>query len=115
MGLKTTNYKSKSTGLTFPVAYAVLQTLLLDKNKVTAKFVVQTSREKANKYDALDKVTVEFIWDRKTDLAEMAYESAKKDKKEEVYINPETFKQETKIVYGLLYGWENDIVVKKGD
>lgn len=115
MGLKTKNYKSVTKGLTFPVAYAVLDTLLLDKNVVTATFVVQTTREKANKYDALDKATVKFNWDRKSDLAEMAYETAKKYKKEEVYFNPETFKQETKTVYGLLYGWENDIVVKKGD
>lgn len=112
MGLKTTNYKSNTKGLTFPVAYAVLDTLILDKNMVTATFIVQTTREKANKYDALDRAKIKFNWDRKSDLAQMAYETAKKEKKEEKYFNPETLKFETKTTYGLLYGWEDDIVVK---
>ena len=93
MGLKTTNYVSKSTGITLPTAYAVLTNLIIEaNNQARAIFAVQSTRENAKNYRPIDVVQVYFTWDRKTDPAKMAYEAAK---------NKEL---------GVLYGWENDIV-----
>ena len=111
MGLKTTNYVSKSTGLVLPVAYAVLRNLVIEtNNQVRAIFAVQASRENANKYEAIDKVTVWFEWDRKTDPAKMAYETAKNEKRTVETGLYTDDKPVTETEYGTLYGWEDDIV-----
>ena len=111
MGLKTNNYVSKRIGITLPVAYAVLRTLEIDAtDRVRATFTIQTDRENAKKYAPIDKVEINFTWDRKTDPAKMAYETAKTEI-HEVYMWDGTKKEETKVTeYGTLYGWEDDIV-----
>jgi hypothetical protein len=111
MGLKTTNYVSKSTGLVLPEAYAVLKTLVVESNNsARAIFAVQASRENAQNYQAIDKVEVRFTWDRKTDPAKMAYETAKTEVKPFEHYNEETGETLTGTEYGTLYGWEDDIV-----
>lgn len=111
MGLKTTNYVSKSTGITLPKAYAVLKNLIIETdNRARAIFAVQASREDAEKFNGLDKVEVRFTWDRKTDPAKMAYETAKT---ETITVEKYNEKGEpyTEVVgYGTLYGWQDDIV-----
>ena len=111
MGLKTTNYVSKSTGLVLPEAYAVLTNLIVESNNsARAIFAVQASRENAQVYRALDKVDVFFMWDRKTDPATMAYEAAKVQVElETVYNENGTVKERKVKEYGTLYGWEDDI------
>lgn len=102
MGLKTTNYVSKSTGIVLPTAYAVLTNLIVETDdRVRAIFAIQASRENAKTYKAIDKVEVRFTWDRKTDPAKMAYDTAKTEM-------VETESGET--AYGVLYGWTDDIV-----
>jgi hypothetical protein len=112
MGLKTTNYVSKSTGLVLPEAYAVLKNLVIETdNRARAIFAVQASRENAQTYQAIDKVEVRFMWDRKTDPAKMAYEEAKVQVElETVYNENGTVKERKVKEYGTLYGWEDDIV-----
>lgn len=111
MGLKTTNYVSKSTGITLPTAYAVLTNLIIETdNRVRAIFAVQASRENAKNFKAIDKVEIYFTWDRKSNPVVMAYETAKTEVKQvERYIEAtdETLKGTEN---GTLYGWENDIV-----
>ena len=110
MGLKTTNYVSKSTGLLLPEAYAVLKNLVIESNNSTrAIFAVQTSREATQTLKPIDKVEVHFTWDRKTDPAKLAYETAKAETRTfEKY--DEKGEPYTETEYGTLYGWDNDIV-----
>lgn len=111
MGLKTTNYVSKSTGIHLSVAYAVLKTLVIESdNRARAIFAVQTDRENANTFKPIDKVEVHFKWDRKTNPAEMAYEAAKAEQHTREEWNPETEQYVTITENGILYGWDNDIV-----
>ena len=111
MGLKTTNYVSKSTGLTLPEAYAVLTNLIIETdNSARAIFAIQASRENAKNYKAIDKVEVNFYWDRKTDPAKMAYETAKTDSIEIVKYDEETNAMLPITENGTLYGWEDDII-----
>ena len=111
MGLKTVNYVSKRTGIVLPYAYALLRILVIEgNNSVRAKFAIQASREATKEYDPIDTVEVNFKWDRKTDPAKMAYETAKKQ-----VIPFEKYDEETGITltgneYGVLYGWDNDIL-----
>ena len=94
MGLITENYVSKSTGIALPKAYAVLKNLIIESdNSARAIFAIQASRENAETYNALDKVEVEFIWDRKSNPVRMAYAVAKKNE------------------YCILYEWDDDIVI----
>lgn len=112
MGLKTTNYVSKSTGLVLPEAYAVLKNLVIETdNRARAIFAVQASRENAQTYQAIDKVEVRFMWDRKSNPAEMAYDAAKKQVFLETEYNENGTVKERKVKeYGVLYGWEDDYV-----
>lgn len=111
MGLKTKNYVSKSTGLTLPTAYAVLGDLVVNRhtNNARAVFLVQANRENTKNFKPLDEVTVHFIWDRKTDPAKMAYETAKAETRTVEKYN-EKGEPYTEVEYGTLYGWDNDIV-----
>lgn len=111
MGLKTTNYVSKSTGLVLPEAYAVLKNLVIESdNRARAIFAVQASRENAQNYKALDKVEVHFTWDRKTDPAKMAYEAAKTETRTVEMYNEATHTAIPVTEKGALFGWEDDIV-----
>lgn len=111
MALKTTNYVSKSMGITLPIAYAVLKNLIIEtNNRARAIFAIQTSREAAQQYNAIDEVEVHFVWDRKTDAAKMSYETAKTQTKEVEKYNPETGEMVTGMEYGTLYGWQDAFV-----
>lgn len=111
MGLKTNGYVSKSTGIYLPNAYAVLRSLVVEADSnARAVFTIQTDRENAYKYKAIDTVEVRFKWDRKTDPAKMAYESAKTQTIDIEEWNPKTESYDKGVRYGTLYGWENDIV-----
>jgi hypothetical protein len=110
MGLTTENYVSKSTGITLPVAYAVLTNLIVETdNRARAIFAIQSSREATKQFKAIDKVEVHFTWDRKTDPAKQAYETAKTEVKTVEKYN-EKGEPYTEVEYGTLYGWEDDIV-----
>lgn len=111
MGLKTTNYVSKSTGITLPEAYAVLGDLVVNRhtNNARAVFLIQANRENTKNFKPLDEVTVHFTWDRKTDPAKMAYETAKTETRTVEKYN-EKGEPHTKTEYGTLYGWTDDIV-----
>ena len=107
MGLIKIGYQSKSTGVYMPTAYAKLKNLVLESNdNVRAVFVVQSNRENANLYKPMDEVTIYFKWDRKADLAKMAYEKAKTQTVKAYNDETNTVEEEQ----GLLYGWDNDIV-----
>lgn len=111
MGLKTKNYVSKSMGLELPEAYAVLKNLVIETdNRARAIFAVQASRENAQNYQALDKVEVHFVWDRKTDPAKMAYEAAKTETRTVEMYNEATNTAIPVTEKGTLNGWEDDIV-----
>jgi hypothetical protein len=69
-------------------------------------FVIQQSREATTKYEPLDRVEVSFEWDRKTDLAKMAYEKAKTQMVTKY--DEQTHKEVE--VEGVLFGWEDDYV-----
>ena len=105
MGLYKREYTSKSTGITLPTAYAVLKDLVLNGDKARAIFVIQSSRETTKTLKPIDKVEVNFEWDRKQDLAKMAYEKAKTQIVKD-YDHERLIEIEDK---GVLYGWEDDI------
>ena len=90
--LKTTNYKTEKIGITLPVAYAILDGLHCDKNQVCATFGVYESRSQSSMYNAIEKKTIRFTWDRISNLAEQAYQRAKQ-------------------VGGIFEGWQDDIVL----
>ena len=111
MGLKTTNYVSKSTGLILPEAYAVLTNLIVEKdNRTRAIFAIQASRTAAKSYKALDTVEIHFEWDRKSDPAKLAYEFAKTETKTAEDFDKATGTITKKVELGVLYGWQDDIV-----
>lgn len=111
MGLKTTNYVSKGTGQVLPVAYAVLRNLIIEKdNRVRAIFAIQSSREATKMYNPIDKVELWFNWDRKTDPAKMAYDTAKTETKNVEKTNEITGETVEMVELGTLYGWQDDFV-----
>ena len=111
MGLKTTNYVSKSTGLTLPEAYAVLTNLIIETdNRARAIFAIQASRENAKNYKAIDKVEIYFTWDRKSNPVVMAYETAKTEIKVGRAYNEQLSMEVDETELGVLYGWQDDIL-----
>lgn len=111
MGLKTENYVSKSMGVELPVAYAVLTNLIIETDdRARAIFAIQASREATKLYKPLDKVEVRFIWDRKTDPAKLAYETAKTETILVEEYDKETGETTQFVELGVLYGWQDDIV-----
>ena len=110
MGLKTTNYVSKSTGITLPTAYAKIKDLVLNGNNGRAIFAIQSTREAMDNFAPIDKVEVHFTWDRKGDIAKVAYETAKAETRVIEKYNAETGETYTEIEYGTLYDWKDDIV-----
>ena len=110
MGLKTKNYVSKSTGIVLPEAYAVLKNLVIENDsRARAVFAIQSSRENAQNYKAIDTHEIRFVWDRKTDPAKMAYALAKlqTEEIEKIY---EDGNVSVETVQSLLNGWEDDFV-----
>jgi polynucleotide 5'-kinase involved in rRNA processing len=111
MGLKTTNYLVKKSGITLPTAYAKIRTLVLDSDgRIRATFGIQQSREYCDKYDPIEVVSVHTKnkWDRKTPLEKVAYEAVKQEtyKERDAYNGGEVEKTD----YNALFGWENNIV-----
>ncbi len=104
MGLVQNNYYSSNTGIVLPKAYAILKDLVVRDNQVRAVFTIQSSRENTKAFKPIDTVEINFEWDRKSDLAKMAYEKAK-TQIFEFYNGEEKFEK-----HGKLYGWKNDIV-----
>jgi hypothetical protein len=107
MGLKTTNYIIKSTGLFLPNAYAKFHSIERgNNNAIRAIFKVSQSREDLDKYEPIATVEVTFVWDGKSNVIEKAYEMAKTQVRK-------VFDRKLRAVVdeqGALYGWEDDIV-----
>jgi hypothetical protein len=108
MGLKTNNYVSKSTELPLYEAYAILTNLIIEKdNSARAIFSIQKDRDSIKRLAPADKVEIRFIWDRKTNPVEMAYEVAKTEiRTKETYNEKGEPIIETEL--GTLYGWQDD-------
>lgn len=110
MGLKTTNYVSKSMGITLPTAYAVIKDIVLNGNNGRAIFAIHATREATQNYKPIDKVEVRFTWDRKNDIAKVAYETAKNETRTVDKVDEVTGETVSVTEHGTLFGWENDIV-----
>ena len=111
MGLKTINYKSKTMGVEIPQAYAILRTLVIESDSsIHATFVIQIDRAATKIYQPIDKVQVITSWDRKSNPVEMAYEAAKTQTMSEMKYDEETGEMYSEEKFGVLYGWEDDIV-----
>ena len=72
--LKTTNYKN------MPIAYAIIDKMYVNKNKVGVIFGIYESREQSQQYNSVETKSISFDWDRKSDIATMAYINAKQEK-----------------------------------
>ena len=112
MGLKTTNYYNKDTDQLLPVAYASIGDLVVNRytNNVRAIFLIQATRENSLTKKSLDEAKVEFVWDRKSDPAKMAYEVAKTQTIIKENKNETTGEMITTVELGKLYGWQDDFV-----
>lgn len=89
MGLKTTNYEIKRSGITVPTAYAqIAQIEISEDGTCYANFKIQQTRDSMN-LTALDNVNVICKIDKSLPIYEQVYNAAK----------------ETDFV-----GWEDDIV-----
>ena len=104
MGLKKDNYYSQSLGISLPTAYAVLKDLVLNGNNARAIFVIQSSRDATQTLKPIEKVEVYFEWDRKSDLAKIAYEKAKTQIIKDYLTDIEVEK------CGVLFAWQDDII-----
>ena len=111
MGAMIENYKVEKLGITLPNAYAILKDLTIKGDSVTAHFAIQSTRENARHLQPLEVKTEHFKWDRKTDIAKMAYEKAKGQTTQKDYDYVECKEVET-IVNGCLYGWKDDYVTE---
>lgn len=110
MGLKTTNYVTK-TGVPLPTAYAKIRTLVLDSDgRVRATFGIQQSRDLFATYEPIETVSVHTknAWDRKTPLEKVAYEAVKS----ETYTAKDDFTgiEIEGTNYNALFGWQDDIL-----
>lgn len=110
MGLKTTNYMTK-TGVLLPTAYAKIRTLVLDSDgRVRATFGIQQSRDLFATYEPIETVSVHTknVWDRKTPLEKVAYGAVK----QETYTEKDeyTLVEKEKTDYNVLFGWKDDIL-----
>ena len=112
MGLKTTNYYQKDTDQLLPVAYASIGDLVVNRytNKARAIFLIQATRENSLTKKPLDEVQIDFVWDRKSNPAEVAYELAKTQTFIAESKNEVTGETITSVELGKLYGWQDDIV-----
>ena len=114
MGLKTTNYEIKKTGITLPQAYAIVKDLTVKGTSGFAIIAVQSSRENCEKVvkgkmQALEEVRIDFTVNRDTNDRATAYEKAKGQREVRQW-NEETQQAETVLVNEPFYGWDNDIV-----
>lgn len=112
MGLKTENYYNKDTDQLLPIAYASIGDLVVNRhtNKVRAIFLIQATRENSLTKKPLDEVKIEFVWDRKSNPVEVAYEVAKTQTIIKENENEITGQPITSVELGKLYGWQDDIL-----
>lgn len=101
--LKNNNYQDKRTGLTLPVV-ALAQ---VDTARGKADFFIGISREAIEKGNIIDSKSMYMKFDRNENPFEFAYRKAK-EKREIPWYNPETHKEETKLVDGIFTGWEDE-------
>ena len=109
MGLKKTNYKIESLGITLPEAYAIIKNLTINGESARADFVVQANRETANNLKPLEVKTLHFTVDRNTNPYQTAYVESKKQV-EETKWNKTTNEHEKVLVDGIFTGWQDDIL-----
>ena len=110
MGLKKTNYKIESLGITLPQAYAIIKDITINGESARADFVVQASRETANTLNPLEIKTLYFKVDRNTNPYQTAYIESKKQV-EETRLNVATKQHEKVLVDGIFTGWNDDFSV----
>lgn len=111
MGLKTTNYEIKSKGIVMPEAYAYIRKLTVEYNSGVAEFVIQSTRENAQKLDSINTVKVHFKVNREENPYVTAYNVAK-SRKEVTRMDRRTKEKKTTYVKNPFYGWEDDIVTE---
>jgi hypothetical protein len=117
MGLKTTNYVSKTTGLTLPTAYAKIRAFVLNAdNSIRVIFGIHTSRANLDDQNIKPIETVEinsrdcgFEVNRNNAWQEEAYKMARTETRTVEKYN-EKGEPYTEVEYGTLYGWQDDIV-----
>lgn len=111
MGLKTTNYEVKKLGITLPEAYAIIGKVELSPSGGGyAEMRIQSTRENAQALQPIETKRVDFFWDRKSDIAETIYASAKVEKTSR-RINRETRQMEEVVIDKMFSGWEDDIIL----
>ena len=117
MGLKTTNFTIKRTGQFLPTAYAKIRAFVLNAdNSIRVIFGIHTSREKLEDKTIQPIETVEinsrscgFEVNRNNAWQEEAYKMARTETRTAEKYN-EKGELYTETEYGVLYGWQDDIV-----
>ena len=118
MGLKTTNWTSKTTGHFYPTAYAKFRSFVFDENdRIRARFGIHTERK------FLDDKTLQpmeiiqvnsqetgYKVDRTKCAQESLYEMAKTEVHEVEHWDEAAQKVVKVTVYGPLFGWQDDYV-----
>ena len=106
MGLKISNYKVKSMGVTLPTAYAVIRNITVNGENGVATFAIHQSRELAidTTIRPYHTENIHFKVDRNVNDRVTAYSVAT-----EPYVEKEG-KEEEVTKYPFFYGWQNDIV-----
>lgn len=108
MGLKTSNYVVKGKDITLPQAYALIKSISIDGEFGTARFVVQTSREKCFTHEPIEVVRVNFAVNRSENIMTTAYHKASETYISKV-IDPET-NEVKEVECGMpFHGWEDDL------
>jgi hypothetical protein len=102
--LKNQNYLDKRTGLTIPVVALAQVNTELGK----ATFYIGISREAIMQGNIIEKRTMFLTFDRNVNPYEYAYSKAKEPREIPVY-DPQTGKEEIKIVDGVFAGWDDEI------
>ena len=110
MGLKKTNYKIESLGITLPQAYAIIKDLVINGESARADFVIQASRENARNLKPLEIKTLHFKVDRNTNPYETAYIESKKPIVVDYKRNEELKRLEEVTKPGIFADWEDDIL-----
>ena len=100
--LKKNDYLDKRTGLTIPVV-ALAQ---VDTARGKADFHIGISREAIEKGNIIETKTMYMKFDRNVNPYEFAYHKAKEPREIPVY-DPQTGKEEIKVVDGLFAGWND--------
>ena len=89
MGLKKSNYASRSIGIELPSAYAKVTEIHLYGDECSAEIHIHKDRESIGKFQPIERRSVVFMIDRTKNLFEQIYAKAKN-------------------IYFI--GWEDDIV-----